>query len=121
MKYGIVQGGDPLSKDPAKVKLYGTGGLGVLKMESSSEKASAGAVAAVLQPGRPDSAGAQPGPACYGRGGEMPTITDCNLVMGHLSEDNFLGGRMRLDAKAAHRAVESKVAAALKMDVAAAA
>ena len=38
-----------------------------------------------------------PGPACYGRG-VMPTITDCNLVMGHLSEDNFLGGKMRLDA-----------------------
>src|SRR5205807_2471649 len=49
----------------------------------------------VLQVG-PDSAGAMPGPACYGRGGEMPTITDCNLVMGHLSAENFLGGRMRL-------------------------
>ena len=39
-----------------------------------------------------------PGPACYGRGGDEPTITDCNLVLGYLSEDNFLGGRMRLDA-----------------------
>jgi peptidyl-prolyl cis-trans isomerase B (cyclophilin B) len=59
VKYGIVQGGDPLSKDPAKAKLYGTGGLGVLKMEPSAERATRGAVAAVLQPGRPDSAGAQ--------------------------------------------------------------
>jgi cyclophilin family peptidyl-prolyl cis-trans isomerase len=59
VKYGIVQGGDPLSKDPAKSKLYGTGGLGVLKMEPSAERATRGAVAAVLQPGRPDSAGAQ--------------------------------------------------------------
>jgi peptidyl-prolyl cis-trans isomerase B (cyclophilin B) len=59
IKHGIVQGGDPLSKDPAKTKLYGTGGLGVLRAELSAEKATRGAVSAVLQPGRPDSAGAQ--------------------------------------------------------------
>ncbi len=59
VKMGIVQGGDPISKDPAKAKLYGTGGLGVLKPEFSSEKATRGAVAAVLQPKRPDSGGAQ--------------------------------------------------------------
>jgi peptidyl-prolyl cis-trans isomerase B (cyclophilin B) len=59
IKYGIVQGGDPLSKDPAKVKLYGTGGLGVLKAEMTNAKMSRGAVAAVLQPGKPDSAGSQ--------------------------------------------------------------
>src|SRR5258708_30014709 len=55
IKYGIVQGGDPLSKDPSKAKLYGTGGLGVLKAELSAEKETRGAVSAVLQPGRPDS------------------------------------------------------------------
>ncbi len=55
----IIQGGDPLSKDPAKAKLYGTGGLGVLKAEFNSEPATRGAVAAVLLPNRPDSAGAQ--------------------------------------------------------------
>ena len=59
IKYGIVQGGDPLSKDPAKAKLYGTGGLGVLKAEISGAKMTRGAVAAVLQPGKPDSAGSQ--------------------------------------------------------------
>ena len=59
IRLGIIQGGDPLSKDPAKVKLYGTGGLGVLKAEFSAERASRGAVAAVLQPNRPDSAGTQ--------------------------------------------------------------
>jgi len=59
IKYGIIQGGDPLSKDPAKAKLYGTGGLGVLKAEMSGAKMSRGAVAAVLQPGKPDSAGSQ--------------------------------------------------------------
>src|SRR5204863_208206 len=51
IKYGIIQGGDPLSKDPAKAKLYGTVGLGVLKAEMSGAKMSRGAVAAVLQPG----------------------------------------------------------------------
>lgn len=59
VRLGIIQGGDPLSKDPAKTKLYGTGGLGVLKAEISSEKHTRGAVSAVLQPGKPDSAGSQ--------------------------------------------------------------
>lgn len=59
IKHGIIQGGDPLSKDPARRALYGTGGLGMLKAERSAEKHTAGAVSAVIQPGRPDSAGAQ--------------------------------------------------------------
>jgi peptidyl-prolyl cis-trans isomerase B (cyclophilin B) len=59
LRLGIIQGGDPLSKDPAKAKLYGTGGLGVLKAEFNAERATRGAVAAVLLPNRPDSAGAQ--------------------------------------------------------------
>jgi peptidyl-prolyl cis-trans isomerase B (cyclophilin B) len=59
IKLGIVQGGDPLSKDPSKKALYGTGGLGVLKAELNAQPMAAGAVAAVLQPGKPDSAGAQ--------------------------------------------------------------
>jgi peptidyl-prolyl cis-trans isomerase B (cyclophilin B) len=56
---GIVQGGDPLTKDPAKQTLYGTGGLGVLQAERTSEPFTRGAVAAVLRPGQPDSGGAQ--------------------------------------------------------------
>lgn len=59
IKLGIIQGGDPLSKDPAKVKAYGTGGLGKLKAELSAEPSTRGAVAAVLQPNKPDSAGSQ--------------------------------------------------------------
>src|SRR6266542_1490 len=59
VRLAIIQGGDPLSKDPARAKLYGTGGLGVLKAELSAERATRGAVAAVLQPNRPDSAGSQ--------------------------------------------------------------
>jgi N-methylhydantoinase A len=53
----------------------------------------------------PRSAGARPGPAAYGHGGEEPTVTDANLVLGRLDPDNFLGGAMRLDANAARRAL----------------
>ena len=63
----------------------------------------------------PQSAGAQPGPACYGRGGTQPTITDCNLVLGYLSPDNFLGGKMRLDAQASQDAINNAVAKPLDM------
>jgi peptidyl-prolyl cis-trans isomerase B (cyclophilin B) len=59
IRLGIIQGGDPLSKDPAKAQLYGTGGLGLLKAELNAERTTRGAVAAVLQPSRPDSGGAQ--------------------------------------------------------------
>ena len=65
----------------------------------------------------PESAGAVPGPACYGRGGTEPTITDCNLALGYLGEDNFLGGKMKLDAKAAHRALQTGIAGRLGMSV----
>jgi N-methylhydantoinase A/oxoprolinase/acetone carboxylase beta subunit len=53
----------------------------------------------------PRSAGADPGPACYGRGGTAPTVTDANLLLGYLDEGSFLGGRMRLDRAAAHDAL----------------
>ena len=56
---GIIQGGDPISKDPAQAAKYGTGGLGVLKFEENDEPATRGAVAAVLVPGKRDSAGSQ--------------------------------------------------------------
>ncbi len=59
VKYGMVQGGDPLSKDPSKRSRYGTGGLNAVKEEARSPKMTRGSVAAVLIPGRPDSAGAQ--------------------------------------------------------------
>ena len=65
----------------------------------------------------PQSAGAQPGPACYGRGGKRPTITDCNLALGYLSPDNFLGGQMKLDTAAAIAAIETEIARPLGMDV----
>lgn len=55
----------------------------------------------------PQSAGALPGPACYGRGGTAPTVTDANLVLGYLDPGNFLGGRARLDADAAAKAMDA--------------
>jgi N-methylhydantoinase A len=55
----------------------------------------------------PQSAGADPGPACYGRGGTQPTVTDANLFLGRLDPEFFLGGRMRLDEDAAARALTS--------------
>ena len=59
VKYGMVQGGDPISKDPAKRSLYGTGGQNAVKAEARAANMTRGSVAAVLVPGRPDSAGAQ--------------------------------------------------------------
>ena len=63
----------------------------------------------LLQVG-PDSAGADPGPACYGLGGENPTVTDADLILGYLDPNYFLGGAMPLDLDAAHRAIDGKVA-----------
>ncbi|MBP6717104.1 MAG: peptidylprolyl isomerase, partial [Acidobacteria bacterium] len=59
IRYGIIQGGDPLSKDPAKAAQYGTGGMNQLKAEFSNEEYLRGAVAAVLAPNMPDSGGSQ--------------------------------------------------------------
>lgn len=63
----------------------------------------------------PQSAGADPGPACYGRGGLEATVTDANVVLGRISPENFLGGAMQLDVQAAHAAVE-KIAKKLGME-----
>jgi N-methylhydantoinase A len=66
----------------------------------------------------PASAGAQPGPACYGRGGTQPTITDANVILGFLSEEAALaGGNLRLDRAAAERAIKDVIADPLSMTV----
>src|SRR5437870_1454844 len=65
----------------------------------------------------PDSAGADPGPACYTLGGGLPTVTDADLLLGYLDAEFFLGGRMRLDLEAAGRVVEEHVARRLGLDV----
>ncbi len=64
----------------------------------------------------PQSAGASPGPACYGRGGTEPTVTDANLVLGRLNPEYFLGGQIKLDASAAWNAVETRCASRLGLD-----
>jgi len=74
----------------------------------------------LLQVG-PDSAGSDPGPACYGLGGTAPTVTDADLSLGYLDPRYFLGGRMALDRDAAARAIEGQVARPLGISVARAA
>jgi N-methylhydantoinase A len=82
--------------------------------------AGGGTIAAIGKDGLlkvgPRSAGAAPGPACYGRGGTEPTVTDANLMLGVLSGDTLLAGTLRLDAAAARQALETRVGAALGLD-----
>ena len=87
-------GGYPLLAPMIDVHTIGAGGGSIAHVDSG------GAVRV-----GPHSAGADPGPAAYGRGGTQPTVTDANLVLGRLDPDNFLGGAMRLDPDAARRAV----------------
>jgi N-methylhydantoinase A len=65
----------------------------------------------------PQSAGANPGPACYGRGGYRPTVTDANVVLGYVNPTSFLGGEMTLDVQAAMSAIDSHVASKLDMSI----
>jgi N-methylhydantoinase A len=92
-----TQVGDfPLVVPVVNVKAIGAGGGSLVWVDAQG----------VLKVG-PDSAGAAPGPVCYGRGGAVPTVTDCYLVIGLLNPDNFLAGRMRLDVAAARAALET--------------
>jgi N-methylhydantoinase A len=94
--------------------------IAVPMLDINTVSAGGGTIAGVNPLGElevgPHSAGAVPGPACYGRG-ELPTITDCNLTLGLLSGDNFLGGRMRLDAERSRAAIDSHVARPLGMPI----
>jgi N-methylhydantoinase A len=65
----------------------------------------------------PDSSGAEPGPACYGQGGTLPTVTDADAVLGYLNPDFFLGGRMALDLEAAKSAIRTHVAEPMGLDL----
>ncbi len=81
--------------------------------------AGGGSIARV-QPGQrmkvgPESAGARPGPVCYGRGGTEPTVTDANLVLGRLDPAFFLGGAMPLDLDASRRAIDTQIAQPLTL------
>lgn len=82
IKYGMVQGGDPLTKDPAKRAQYGTGGLNAVKAEARAPKMTRGSVAAVMVPGRPDSAGAQ----FFIVLADQPALDGQYTVFGHVSD-----------------------------------
>jgi N-methylhydantoinase A len=82
--------------------------------------AGGGSIARVDAMGRiqtgPESAASEPGPACYGRGGARPTITDADLVLGKLDADNFAGGAIRLDVQAAEEAILRDIGGRLSLD-----
>ncbi len=112
----LVVGGRP---SLAANRRVGGQAIALASLDISSIGAGGGSIARVDRGGilhvGPESAGADPGPACYGAGGEEPTVTDANLVLGYLDPAGFLGGRKRLDRAAAERAVD-RVAAALGID-----
>jgi N-methylhydantoinase A len=98
-------GGFHLNTPVIDIRAIGAGGGSIARVE-----------AGLLRVG-PDSAGAAPGPVCYGRGGTRATVTDADLVLGILSPDNFLGGRMKLDLAAATTAIREQIAEPLGMSV----
>jgi len=78
------------------IQAIGAGGGSLVRVHAETRTISVG----------PESAGAFPGPICYGRGGTVPTVTDAQLVLGYLDAENFAGGTMKLDRAAAHAAIE---------------
>jgi N-methylhydantoinase A len=114
---GVIVGGKPLRR--AEISLAGAD-IRVPSIDVASIGAGGGSIATVkfgdLTVG-PQSAGASPGPACYGRGGKLPTATDADLVLGVLDPDYFIGGRMRLDREAARNAIREHVAEPLGLSI----
>ena len=101
-------GGRPLRQPMVAVESIGAGGGSIARLDHGS-----------LAVG-PESAGADPGPACYGKGGDRPTVTDANLALGYMDANRVLGGNVRLDGAAARDAM-SPLAAAMETAVEAAA
>ena len=95
--YSFISNTDQYEYFLPKVDLQaiGAGGGSLIRVQPESRTMTVG----------PDSAGAFPGPVCYGRGGTVPTVTDAQLVLGYLDPDNFAGGRMTLDREAATNAI----------------
>jgi N-methylhydantoinase A len=98
--------GLPIQVPVVDLMEIGAGGGSIAKMSKMG----------LLQVG-PESAGADPGPACYGRGGENPTVTDADLLLGYLDPGYFLGGTMPLDREASEKTMEAKVAGLLGTSV----
>ena len=103
---GVQGAGYPIRTPVIDLVEIGAGGGSIAWVDSGG----------ILRVG-PQSAGADPGPVCYGRGGEEPTITDANLVLGRLDPEYFLGGKMKLDVEGARKAIESKCAKPLGLDL----
>lgn len=114
---GVIVEGEPVMR--SEITVAGAD-IRVRSIDVDSIGAGGGSIASVhfgeLRVG-PASAGANPGPACYGRGGTEPTATDADLVLGVLDPANFLGGRMALDPELARRAILEKVAEPLGIDI----
>ncbi len=112
----MIQDGKPTISRQTMLGYYP---VKVPSVEVHSVGAGGGSIAHVPMTGAlrvgPESAGAVPGPACYGRGGDQPTVTDANVVLGHLPP-SLLGGEMALDVKAAEDAV-GKIGRALSLDL----
>jgi N-methylhydantoinase A len=118
----LVRGGTPIVTTEGQVGGYR---VALPMLDIHTVGAGGGSIAwvdsgGILRVG-PQSAGADPGPACYGRGGEEPTVTDADLLLGYLDRNAFAGGDLELDVDAAARAVEEKIGKPLGMDVARAA
>ena len=114
----LLRDGEPVMSSDIKVADQP---IGVNGVEVLSVGAGGGSIAWIdsgnsLRVG-PRSAGSQPGPACYGRGGTEPAVTDANLVVGRMAADAFLGGRRSLDMDLAVKAIENHVARPLGLDV----
>ncbi|MAF49901.1 MAG: hydantoinase/oxoprolinase family protein [Rhodospirillales bacterium] len=125
-KSGVISGGAPLTTGSALVGGYDQAlPIQVAMMDIAEVGTGGGSIAHLSDGGSlrigPESAGARPGPVCYGLGGTEPTVTDANLVLGRLAADRFLGGDMKLDLGAAERAIKERIADPLGMDVIAAA
>ena len=102
--------------------LHGTGHPIRVPVIDLAEVSAGGGSIAWIDPGGalrvgPGSAGAEPGPACYGRGGDRPTVTDANVVLGYLSRTHLLGGRLPIDSAAAEASVRTHVADPLGQSV----
>jgi N-methylhydantoinase A len=114
-KAGVIHHGRVLMTGSALIGGYATGLPVQIPMIDIQEVGTGGGSIARIEVGGalhvgPESAGAQPGPVCYGQGGTEPTITDANLILGRLGADRFLSGEMKLDLAGAERAMDSKVA-----------
>ncbi|TMH42215.1 MAG: hydantoinase/oxoprolinase family protein [Betaproteobacteria bacterium] len=121
-KAGVIYRGEGLTTGAALVGGYAQALPVQIPMMDIFEVGTGGGSIAAVDASRalrvgPQSAGADPGPACYALGGNRPTVTDANLVLGRLGADRFLSGEMKLDARAAERAIREHIAAPLGLEV----